>query len=59
MIDCECFCGCGAKTKGGKYCPGHDQKLRKAIEDAVGGLESLRLIAEAHVGRPISTRPFD
>jgi hypothetical protein len=59
MIDHECLCGCGAKTKGGKYCPGHDQKLRKAIEEAVGGLESLRSIAEVYVGRAISTKPSE
>jgi len=57
MMDNDCLCGCGEKTKGGKFCPGHDQKLRKAIEDTVGGLESLRTIAERHVGEPISTRP--
>lgn len=57
MAEYDCICGCGEKTKGGKFCPGHDQKLRKAIEGAVGGLESLRSIAEGHVGGPISTRP--
>lgn len=56
MTERDCLCGCREKTKGGKFRPGHDQKLRKAIEDAVGGLESLRSIAEGHVGRPISTR---
>lgn len=50
-----CCCGCGEVTKGGKFRPGHDQKLRKAIEDAVGGLESLRSIAEKHLGKSIST----
>jgi hypothetical protein len=59
MTDHDCLCGCGEKTKGGKFCPGHDQKLRTAIEDAVGGLESLRSIAEGHVGKPISTRPSE
>ncbi len=57
MMEHEYLCGCGEKTKGRKYCPGHDQKLRKAIEDAVGGLEQLRSIAETHVGTPIPTRP--
>jgi hypothetical protein len=56
MSENVCLCGCDQKTKGGKFCPGHDQKLRKAIEDAVGGLESLRIIAEAYVKRPIATR---
>lgn len=58
MSSLECICGCGEKTKGGKFCPGHDQKLRKAIEDAVGGLESLRSLVEAHVGKTITTRPI-
>lgn len=55
MSESECICGCGEITRGGRFRPGHDQKLRKAIEDAVGGLESLRAIAEAHVKRPITT----
>ena len=59
MTEHDCLCGCGEKTKGGKFCLGHDQKLRTAIEDAVGGLESLRSIAEGHVGKPISTRPSE
>ena len=50
-----CNCGCGEKTKGGKFRPGHDQKLRSAIEKAVGGLESLKVIVEKHVGREVST----
>lgn len=56
MSSNECICGCGEKTKGGKYRPGHDQKLRKAIEDSVGGLESLRSLVEAHLGKTITTR---
>lgn len=51
----QCMCGCGDETKGGKFRPGHDQKLRAAIEDAAGGLESLRVIVEKHVGRTISS----
>lgn len=56
MSERECQCGCGDLTRGGRYRPGHDQKLRKAIEDAVGGLESLRILVETHLKRPISTR---
>ena len=33
-------------TKGGWYAPGHDQKLRAAIEAKVGGLPELRLLVE-------------
>ena len=55
MSENVCICGCGEITRGGRFRPGHDQKLRKAIEDAVGGLESLRSLAEAHVKHPITT----
>jgi len=50
-----CICGCGELTKGGRFRPGHDQKLRAAIEDAAGGLEALRVIVEKHIGRSIAT----
>ena len=48
----ECLCGCG-EIGPGKYRPGHDQSLRLAIEQELGGLERLRAIAEDIVGRPI------
>lgn len=51
----KCICGCEEETKGGKFRPGHDQKLRAAIEDAAGGLEELRIIIEKQVGRMITT----
>lgn len=50
-----CICGCGEETKGGKFRPGHDQKLRAAIEEATGGLENLKFIVEKHLGITIST----
>lgn len=50
----ECICGCGEETKGGRFRPGHDQKLRAAIEDAAGGLEQLRVVVEKHIGREIT-----
>jgi hypothetical protein len=37
----ECACGCGEPTKRGKYLQGHDQKLRKQLEEKVGGLPLL------------------
>jgi hypothetical protein len=55
----RCICGCGEETKGGKFRPGHDQKLRTAIEDAAGGLEPLRVIVEKHIGRAITTVKAD
>ena len=41
-----CGCGCKGMTKGGDYLPGHDQKLRAAIEDKVGGLQELKSLVE-------------
>lgn len=37
----ECACGCGEQTKKGKYLQGHEQKLRKQLEEKVGGLQLL------------------
>ena len=39
----ECACGlCGEQTKRGrKYLQGHDQTLRKHLEEKVGGLQLL------------------
>ncbi len=37
----ECACGCGEQTKKGKYLQGHEQKLRKELEEKVGGLPLL------------------
>jgi hypothetical protein len=48
-----CACGCGKLTKGGKFLPGHDQKLRAAIEEAAGGVEELREIVEKATGKSI------
>ena len=27
----ECECGCGGHTKGGRFLPGHDAKLKKEL----------------------------
>ena len=37
----ECGCGCGEETKRGKYLQGHEQKLRKQLEEKVGSLQLL------------------
>lgn len=43
-----CECGCGEETSaGGTFRPGHDQRLRAAIESRVGGLLSLRALVDA------------
>lgn len=31
----DCACGCGAKTKGGKFLPGHDMKLKSRLIKAI------------------------
>ena len=37
----ECACGCGEETKKAKFVAGHEQKLRKQLEEKVGGLPLL------------------
>lgn len=49
----DCACGCGGKTRGGEFLPGHDQTLRTAIEAKVGGLLELRALVEKTLGFPI------
>lgn len=44
-----CACVCGKPTKGGKFLPGHDAKLRASIEKSVGGLLNLDKIVEAAI----------
>jgi hypothetical protein len=39
----ECECGCGGHTKGGRFLPGHDAKLKKQlIGQALGGKKRAR-----------------
>ena len=52
-----CACGCGETTKTGQFLPGHDQKLRSAIEKAAGGLLTLKEIIEKHIGQEITSTP--
>lgn len=49
----DCACGCGGKTRGGEFLPGHDQTLRTAIEAEVGGLLQLQALVEKTLGRAI------
>ena len=44
-----CNCNCGGTTKGGEWLPGHDQKLRAAIEAKVGGLVQLKKFVEGNL----------
>ena len=46
----DCACGCGGRTRGGEFLPGHDQTLRAAIEAKVGGLLELRALVEKTFG---------
>jgi len=41
-----CACGCGDEMHGGDFLPGHDQKLRVAIEAKAGGLLALKQLVE-------------
>ena len=45
-----CLCGCGETVSPGrKFVPGHDQKLRADLENAVGGLGAMKDLVEAHL----------
>jgi hypothetical protein len=37
----KCACGCGEETKRAKFLAGHEQKLRKQLDEKVGGLPLL------------------
>jgi hypothetical protein len=43
----SCACGCGEETKGGKFLQGHEQKLRKQLDEKVGGLPLLSRLVQA------------
>ena len=50
-----CACGCGDTTRGsGAFLPGHDQKLRTAIERHVGGVLALRRLVEDVTNRTVA-----
>ena len=51
----RCACGCGTACTG-QWVPGHDQKLRAAIEREVGGLVELRRIVEELLHRGIDLK---
>ena len=55
----RCACLCGGVTKGGKFIPGHDSKLLKAILAHIGGdIAKLREFVEAHTSSLVLTE-FD
>lgn len=43
----NCECGCGEPARGATFLPGHDQKLRIALENRIGGLLALRDVVGA------------
>ena len=47
MSTTTCNCGCGGTPARGLFLPGHDQKLRTRLEEAVGGLQSLARLVDA------------
>ena len=51
----HCACGCGGACRD-KWLPGHDQRLRAAIENEVGGLVELRRIVEELLHRRIDLK---
>jgi hypothetical protein len=46
MARCECGCGADARRE---FLPGHDQKLRSALERKVGGFLAMRTLVAAAV----------
>lgn len=56
-----CACGCIGETAGGKFLPGHDQKLRADVERRAGGLLNLSKLvhlAETYVDGRLSLTEF-
>ncbi len=45
--------GCSETAKVSKFGPFHDPQLRKAVKNAVGELESHRLMVQARFGKRI------
>ena len=42
----ECACGCGEQTKKAKFLAGHEQKLRKELDEKLGGLPLLAYLVK-------------
>ena len=58
VVPRPCSCGCGETTKGsGDFLPGHDQKLRTAIERHVGGILVLRSLVEKVTKQKVEVTP--
>jgi len=49
-----CGCGCGQMTKGGKFIPGHDARVYRAILQHIDGdVIALKEFVEAHTNRAV------
>ena len=58
----QCKCGCGNETVNGDFSPGHDQKLRIALEETVGGLLNLQILvasAEAYASGELTGQAYE
>jgi hypothetical protein len=54
IVPKPCACGCNEITKGGKFIPGHDTKVYRAILQHIGGdVMDLKRIVEQATDRPV------
>ena len=54
IIPKACACGCEQMTKGGKFIPGHDTKVYRAILQHIDGdIIDLKKFVEAHSGHAV------
>ena len=54
----SCTCGCGETTQR-DFAPGHDQRLRTALERVCGGVLELRKLVEDKYGVEAVERELD
>lgn len=53
-IPLSCGCGCGGLTKGGKFIPGHDTKVYRAILQHIDGdILTLKALVEGATGSKV------
>jgi hypothetical protein len=54
IVPKACACGCGEMTKGGKFLPGHDTKVYRAILQHIDGdIMELKAVVEAQTNRAV------
>lgn len=56
----NCFCGCGGQPVGrrARFLPGHDAKLKKALNEAYHR-DPNAVVFDPFAGEPATIRPFD